>query len=51
MINYLAKQNGELKEFGDLEQATWVNVFPPFEHGELDSLAKKLERPRPSDFK
>lgn len=45
MINYLAKQNGELKEFGDLDQATWVNVFPPFEHGELDSLAKKLEIP------
>jgi magnesium transporter len=45
MIRYITKKNGELKQFESLEQASWINVFPPFEHGELDALANKLEIP------
>jgi magnesium transporter len=45
MINYLAKLNGELKSFEELDRSVWVNVYPPFEHGELDNLSKVLEIP------
>lgn len=45
MISYIAKQNGELKKVESLEQAAWVNVYPPFEHGELDALSTKLDIP------
>jgi hypothetical protein len=41
MISYIAKQNGELKKVESLDQATWVNVYPPFEHGELDRYGCK----------
>lgn len=45
MITFKAKQNGELKTVEHLDQASWVNVFPPFEHGELEKLATALEIP------
>ena len=45
MISYIAKQNGELKKVESLDQATWVNVYPPFEHGELDALSTKMDIP------
>ncbi|MBL0100940.1 MAG: magnesium transporter CorA family protein [Saprospiraceae bacterium] len=45
MITYLAKQNGVMKELDGLERASWINVFPPFEHGELEKLATTLEIP------
>ena len=45
MIRYISKINGELKQFTSSEQASWINVFPPFEHGELDHLAEVLEIP------
>lgn len=45
MISYFAKQNGELKEFEEKDQADWINVYPPFEHGELDALANDLDLP------
>jgi magnesium transporter len=45
MINYLAKINGLIKEIQDVNDASWVNVFPPFEHKELDKLAKDLDIP------
>lgn len=45
MINYLAKINGTIKEIQDVNQASWVNVFPPFEHKELEQLATDLEIP------
>lgn len=45
MIAYIGRKDGELKEFAHLDQATWVNVYPPFEHGELDSLALELDIP------
>ena len=45
MINYLAKISGLIKEIQDVNDASWVNVFPPFEHKELDKLAKDLDIP------
>ncbi len=45
MISYLAKQNGELVHSETSEQASWVNIYPPFEHGELDGLANLLDVP------
>jgi magnesium transporter len=45
MISYLAKKNGELVDTGNLATCCWVNVFPPFEHGELNGLAGQLEIP------
>ena len=45
MIAYIGKNSGELREFEDLNDAVWVNVFPPFEHGELDGLATALDVP------
>jgi len=45
MILYLGKENGELKEFDQIDHASWINVYPPFEHGELDRLSQKLNIP------
>lgn len=45
MISYLSKAEGELKEQQSLEASVWINVFPPFEHGELDKLSAKLNIP------
>ncbi len=45
MIAYIGKENGVLKEFEKMEDAVWINVFPPFEHGELDGLATMLGVP------
>ncbi len=45
MIRYLAKISGELKQLENSEHASWINVFPPFEHGELDQLAEILDIP------
>lgn len=45
MINYIGKQNGDLIQLGSADGANWVNVYPPFGHGELDNLAKVLEVP------
>ena len=45
MIKLYLKQNGELKQTEILSNASWVNVYPPFEHGELDQLANSLDIP------
>ena len=45
MILYLNKDNQELQEATELENASWINIYPPFEHGELDSFSKKLDIP------
>jgi magnesium transporter len=45
MINYIGKQNGNLVQLEGPESAVWINVFPPFGHGELDNLARQLEIP------
>jgi magnesium transporter len=45
MITYIGTINGEIEEVNELEQASWVNIHPPFEHGELDSISEKLDVP------
>ncbi|MBK8700261.1 MAG: magnesium transporter CorA family protein [Saprospiraceae bacterium] len=45
MIYCFKKENGELTELKDPKEAVWVNLYPPFEHGELDKLAEELEIP------
>jgi len=45
MILYLGKENGELKEFDQKDHASWINVVPPFAHGELEGLAHDLDIP------
>jgi magnesium transporter len=45
MIKYITKAQGELKQLETPEHCDWVNVFPPFEHGELDQLANALNIP------
>ena len=45
MIAYISKQGGELREFDGQDDAVWINVSPPFEHGELDGLATAMDVP------
>lgn len=45
MIQYIDKNNGLVKEVFGANEASWINVFPPFEHKELDQLAKTLDIP------
>lgn len=45
MIAYISKQGGELREFDSKDDAVWINVYPPFEHGELDGLATAMDVP------
>ncbi len=43
--NLSGKTKRVMKELDGLERASWINVFPPFEHGELEKLATTLEIP------
>ncbi len=45
MIKYIDKNNEELTGTDSLTNASWINVNPPFEHGELDNLASLLDIP------
>lgn len=45
MVYCFNKINGELIETKDHNNAVWVNLYPPFEHGELDSIAADLNVP------
>jgi magnesium transporter len=45
MITYIGKNREILTGADVLDRATWINVHPPFEHGELDSLSQDLEIP------
>ncbi len=45
MIQYIDKIQGLIKEVDGAENAPWINVYPPFEHKELDQLAKTLDIP------
>jgi len=45
MVSYLAKVDGMIKEQDALHQVLWVNLYPPFEHGELDRMSKELGIP------
>ena len=45
MIYCFRKDNGELSELTEPKDAVWVNLYPPFEHGELDRVADALNIP------
>lgn len=45
MIYCFRKDKGELTELTDPREAVWINLYPPFEHGELDRVAADLEIP------
>jgi len=45
MVEYVIKDAAGIKTIDDLSQATWINLCPPFEHGELDELAERLNIP------
>lgn len=42
MIQFITKLEGEIVEVQHINEAHWINVYPPFEHGEIDNLAQKL---------
>jgi magnesium transporter len=45
MIYCFKKDNGELQEIKDFNEAVWINLYPPFEHGELDKISDQLNIP------
>ena len=45
MIYSFAKENNTLKELADHNGATWINLYPPFEHGELDEISAAYDIP------
>ncbi len=45
MMYCFNKENGELREIKDPKDAVWINMYPPFEHGELDKIADDLYIP------
>jgi len=42
MIRYYVKEGGSIKEVSGINEAPWINLFPPFEDGELDEFAHSL---------
>jgi len=45
MIRYYNKSDQKLEEINFLEASSWINIQPPFNHEELESLASKLRIP------
>lgn len=45
MISYIKKVNGEIIETDSIEDCCWVNIYPPYDHGSLDSLASAMDIP------
>ena len=45
MIYSFARQNNKLKELTEYKEASWINLYPPFEHGELDEISEEYEIP------
>lgn len=45
MIRYLAQEQKELIDTGELASSKWINIFPPFEHGELEQFAHDADIP------
>jgi len=45
MIRYLTQEQKELIDTGELASAKWINIYPPFEHGELEQFAKESSIP------
>jgi len=45
MIRYYARQEKTFAEVGELHASSWINIQPPFNHAEIEVLAKKLAIP------
>lgn len=45
MISYITVRDSEVVEVDDFASCDWINVFPPFKHGELEDLAERSEIP------
>lgn len=45
MIYSFAKNTNRLKEITDYKEASWINLYPPFEHGELDEISEAFNIP------
>jgi magnesium transporter len=45
MMYCFNKENGELQEIKTPKDAVWINMYPPFEHGELDKISEDLNIP------
>ncbi len=45
MIHYYALKDNQLQKVDNLSTAVWVNVFPPFEHDEVENLARESSIP------
>lgn len=45
MIYSFAKNTSRLKEITDYKEASWINLYPPFEHGELDEISEAFNIP------
>ncbi|NOT37147.1 MAG: magnesium transporter CorA family protein [Saprospiraceae bacterium] len=39
MIRYYVRDNGSVQEIQQLDQASWINLYPPFKEGELEGFA------------
>lgn len=45
MIAYYKKETKEIVEVDNLSDADWVNLYPDFEHGEVEAFADKMDIP------
>ena len=45
MIQYYLQDKKEIREANELRSADWINIQPPFDHGELEEIAEELMIP------
>ncbi|MFZ1705151.1 MAG: CorA family divalent cation transporter, partial [Saprospiraceae bacterium] len=45
MVSYITVQDNEIVELEDSTNCDWINVYPPFRHGELEYLAELADIP------
>jgi magnesium transporter len=45
MIAYYKKEGKEIVEVDSLSEAHWVNLYPDFDHGEVEAFANKMDIP------
>ncbi len=45
MIKYLKKEKQIIEEIKELDATSWINISPPFDHGELELFSKQNDIP------
>jgi magnesium transporter len=45
MLLYFIKEANTLRQTNDIDQASWINLYPPFDHGDIDELALHFDIP------